>query len=51
MFRGLFGKSNLIEIELIQLDLFEIKLFQMDSYTNKLFGMSHLIRKSKPVIK
>ena len=37
---GLFGMSDLIE-----LDLFEIELIQINPFTNKPFGMSLSIRK------
>lgn len=47
---GLFGKSDLIEIELTQLGQLEIELFQLDPLTNIPFDISHSIRKSKLVI-
>ena len=33
--RGLFGNSQILDIELIRLDLFEIKLFQLEDFTNR----------------
>lgn len=47
---GLFGKFDLIEIELTQLGQLEIELFQLDPLTNIPSDMSHSIRKSKLVI-
>lgn len=32
--RGLFGNSQILDIELIQLNLFEIKLLQLEDFTN-----------------
>lgn len=37
--KGMFGKSDLLEIE----------IFQLDPFTNKLFGMSDSITKGKLV--
>lgn len=35
---GVFGKSDLLETELIQIDTFEIKIFWRDLFTNRSFG-------------
>lgn len=44
---GLFDKSDVFEIELIQLDLFELEQFHLDSFTNRLFGMFDSIKRKK----
>lgn len=40
--KGMFSKSYLFEIELIQ-----IKMFHLDPLTNRLFGKFNLIRKGQ----